>query len=197
MKNPNRQILYGLIIIAVLNGFALFAIKWANQSRAALDSYGSVPEFNFVERSGDAFGKQQMLGKINVLNFFFTSCRGPCPYMNSKVAELYQKYVTSNRVQFISVSVDPDRDSLNVLQEYAQRYGVNDNRWLFLRGEKAAVTELAEKGFKLAGNLPTIHSTKLILIDARGQIRGYYDSFNDESINLLTMHVRELLKEAS
>ena len=195
MKNQNRQIIYGLIIIAVLNGFALFAIEWANQSQAALDSYGIIPEFNFVERSGDAFGKQQMLGKINVLNFFFTSCQGPCPYMNSKVAELYQKYVTSSRVQFISVSVDPDRDSLSVLKEYAQRYGVNDKRWFFLRGEKAAVTKLAEKGFMLAGDLPIIHSTKLILIDVRGQIRGYYDSFNEESLNLLTTHVRELLKE--
>jgi len=115
--------------------------------------------------------------------------------MNSKVAELYSKYVTSRDVQFISISVDPATDSLHVLQEYAKRFGVNDNRWRFLRGEIDEVQALTEKGFKLAGNLPNLHSTKLILVDRTGNIRGYYDSFEDESLNLLTAHIRTLLKK--
>jgi protein SCO1/2 len=72
---------------------------------------------------------------------------------------------------------------------------VTDNRWLFLRGELEEVHRVSEQGFKLAGDLPTIHSTKLVLIDKDQKIRGYYDSFDEESLRLLTVHVRELLYE--
>ena len=68
-----------------------------------------------------------------------------------------------------------------------------DDRWLFLRGELDEVQTLTEKGFKLAGDLPNLHSTKLILVDRQGNIRGYYDSYDDDSLNLLTTHVRALL----
>jgi len=116
--------------------------------------------------------------------------------MNSQVAKLYRKYVTTPDVQFVSISVDPKHDSLAVLQKYAKDFGVTDNRWLFLRGPLNAVESLSEKGFRLGGELPNLHSTKLILIDTRGHIRGYYSSFDENSLNLLTIHVRELLKKA-
>ena len=113
--------------------------------------------------------------------------------MNKRVSELYQKYATTDEVQFVSISVDPDRDSLHVLQEYARNYGVTDNRWLFVRAPIEEVHRISEKGFMLAGELPTIHSTKLILVDRDLNIRGYYDSFEDEHLRLLTTHVRALL----
>jgi protein SCO1/2 len=114
--------------------------------------------------------------------------------MNAKVAELYKKYSTTNKVRFVSISVDPERDSLTTLRKYAREYGVTDNRWLFLHGEIEEVHRVSEEGFMLAGDLPTIHSTKLILVDPTTKIRGYYDSFDDEKLKLLTIHVKEMLK---
>ena len=134
-----------------------------------------------------------MKRKINIVNFFFTTCKGPCPIMNARVAELYKKYSTTDKVRFVSISVDPKRDSLAVLRQYADDFGVTDDRWLFLRGELDDVHRVSEEGFMLAGDLPTIHSTKLILVDDNQNIRGYYDSFDEESLRLLTVHVRELL----
>ena len=195
MHNKNRDLILGVIGILMLAIIALVVIDLAETSRGQIDTYGTVPDYNFIEMNGDEFGKLQMFGKYSIVNFFFTSCQGPCPFMNSKVAELYNKYVTSEDVQFISISVDPATDSLHVLQEYAKRFGVNDNRWRFLRGEIDEVQALTEKGFKLAGNLPNLHSTKLILVDRTGNIRGYYDSFEEESLNLLTAHIRTLLKK--
>jgi protein SCO1/2 len=180
----------GFFLLAVC---ALVVIYLANQSRADLRVFGTVPAFEFTERSGAVFGSKQMKGKINIVNFFFASCKGPCPVMNRRVAELYQKYATSREVRFVSISVDPDYDSLSVLTEYALTYGVTDDRWLFLRAPIEEVYRVSEKGFKLAGELPTIHSTKLILVDRELNIRGYYDSFEDESLRLLTTHVRDLL----
>ena len=188
------KLVYILLSVIFLMAVTAMTIIWfANQSRSDIGILGLVPEFEFTERDGRPFGSQEMKGKISIVNFFFTSCKGPCPVMNKRVAELYKKYATSSDVRFISISVDPDRDSLSVLQAYARAYGVSDNRWLFLRAPIADVYRISEQGFMLAGELPTIHSTKLILVDRELNIRGYYDSFDEESLNLLTVHVKELL----
>ena len=182
-----------IVVLFLLAVLALVVIDLANQSRSDLPVFGNVPHFNFVERNGIAFGNENMKGKISIVNFFFTTCRGPCPIMNARVATLYKKYVTSDKVRFISISVDPKRDSLSVLKQYANDFGVTDDRWLFLRGDLEEVHRVSEEGFMLAGDLPTIHSTKLVLVDETNKIRGYYDSFDEESLRLLTVHVRELL----
>jgi len=188
-----KGLYFSIIVIFLLSLLALIVIYLANKSRSDLPSLGEVPTFKFVERSGESFGYENMKGKINIVNFFFTTCKGPCPIMNARVAELYIKYSTTDEVRFISISVDPKRDSLAVLRQYADEFGVTDDRWLFLRGDLDEVHRVSEEGFMLAGDLPTIHSTKLILVDEDLKIRGYYDSFDEESLRLLTVHVRELL----
>jgi protein SCO1/2 len=188
-----RLVYFSLISLFLLSVIALAVIYFARQSRSDLKVYGKVPAFEFTEQNGQPFGTSEMKGEINIVNFFFTSCQGPCPVMNARVAELYQKYATSDQVRFVSISVDPDRDSLSVLQDYAESHGVNDNRWVFLRAPIEEVYKISEKGFMLAGELPSIHSTKLILVDRNLNIRGYYDSFDDESLKQLTTNVRELL----
>jgi protein SCO1/2 len=190
-----RSLLTGIGAALLLAILGLIVIELAQQSRQELDEFGEVPDFSFVNQSGDRFGLPEMLGKINIVNFFFTSCQGPCPYMNSKVAELYQKYSTTDMVRFVSISVDPETDSLEVLRNYAARFGVTDDRWQFLRGPIDEVQNLTESGFHLAGELPNLHSTKLILVDSKGVIRGYYDSFDEHSLDLLTIHTKALLRE--
>jgi protein SCO1/2 len=193
-QKPNMKVLFtSIIILFVLSVLALLVIDMAKESRNDLPVLGEVPEFNFIERNGMTFGSENMKGKINIINFFFTTCQGPCPIMNARVAELYKKYSSTDKVRFISISVDPKRDSLAALREYADDYGVIDQRWLFLRGDLKEVHRVSEQGFMLAGDFPTIHSTKLILVDQKNRIRGYYDSFDEESLRLLTIHVRELL----
>lgn len=194
MHKPQlKGLVLSILVLFILCVAALIVIDLANESRSDLPVLGTVPKFQFKERSGSVFGNNDMQGSINIINFFFTTCQGPCPVMNRRVAALYQKYSTTDEVRFISITVDPKRDSLAVLRKYANDYGVTDNRWLFLRGEIEEVHRVSEKGFMLAGELPTIHSTKLILVDRDQKIRGYYDSFDEESLRLLTVHVRELL----
>lgn len=173
---------------------AALIIYKANQSRSVLPVLAEVTPFELTERSGKPFGLEGMKGRISVVNFFFTNCEGPCPAMNGRVAELYRLYAESPQIQFVSLSIDPDRDSLAALQNYAKNFGVYDNRWLFLRGEAREIYRLAEKVFMVGGDSPTVHSTKLILVDEQGRIRGYYSSEEPASLTVLKTHIRELAK---
>jgi protein SCO1/2 len=94
--------------------------------------------------------------------------------------EFYRDFAHYDKLQLVSISVDPDIDSLARLREYAAAHGVSDNRWVFVRGEMADVRRLCSDGFKVSDDLPGMHATKFILVDAAGKIRGYYD-YDDQS----------------
>jgi protein SCO1 len=191
------RIIYWLIIVAMVLAIfiAFFVFKHFGQSRASLPVLGQIPEFQFTESHGQPFGLTNLKGKICVVDFMFTRCPELCPMMSAKLADLYREFAGSDSVQFVSITVDPDYDSLPVLQKYGLSFGVNDNRWVFLRGPIDDVVRLSEKGFMIAAdNLPEGHSSKFILLDQMAQIRGYYDSYGDVDIDLLKRHIRKLSK---
>lgn len=191
-----KTVLWFMLIVALLGVGALFVIDQAEKSRHELPVLSPVPAFQFTARNGESFGLGDLQGKINVVDFVFTNCQGPCPIMSTNMAELYKFYTPSPGVQFVSISVDPARDSLEALQAYAERYGVTDYRWRFLRGPLEEVRELSEAGFFLAADqLPMGHSTKFILVDQQGRIRGYYDSADHESLDRLREHIHALASE--
>jgi protein SCO1/2 len=182
--------------VLVLGITATYVILEAKSSQRELEVLGTVSQFQLTERSGLEFGLDEMRGKINVVDFIFTGCQGPCPVMADNMSSLYKAFAGSDKVQFISISVDPTRDRLQVLQEYARKQGVTDNRWVFLRGNINTIQWLSEGVFKLAADdLPALHSTKFILVDDIGQIRGYYSGTDKASVNVLKTHIRELVQE--
>lgn len=193
-----KTLVIGILFSFVLAAIAAIVIRQAQFSRADLPVLGRVPNFEFTERSGIPFGKEEMKGSICVVDFIFTNCPSACPIMSSHISELYKLYAHSDKIRFVSISVDPARDSLRVLQEYAKSHGVTDNRWLFLRAPIEQVITLSEKGVMLpAENLPMGHSTKLVLVDPNGNIRGYYDGLNDASIAHLKEAIKALAKRMS
>jgi protein SCO1/2 len=187
-------IITAMLVLAVL---ALMVVHAANQSRSRLPVYGTVPEFEFIDQDGQRFDSGQLKGKINIVDFIFTRCKGPCPTMAIQMQELYHLYSGSDKVQLISISVEPEHDSPEVLKQYALDLGVEDRRWRFLHADSVSqVAELCEKGFMLAADdLPGGHTTKFIVVDHRGQIRSYHDSFDEEHIKRLKQNVRTLARE--
>ena len=188
-----RRIIILLAVLITLVAVALTVIQKGQDSQSALPVLYELPDFTFTERQGVIFSRDDFKGKISIVDFIFTNCPGPCPFMSSKMADLYQIYSNTDKVQFVSISVDPNRDSLNVLKEYAERFGVTDNRWVFLRAPMLEVIDLYENGFKLGGILPVDHSTKFILVDQNATIRGYYDCYDEISMKILKTHIRELV----
>ncbi|HKJ68724.1 MAG TPA: SCO family protein [bacterium] len=183
-----------VVILAVVSAVI---IRHARESRTDLPVYATVPEFTFVNQDSISFGSEDLQGKITVLDFFFTNCQGPCPMMSMKMAELYDQYAGAQKVQFVSISVDPARDSLAALQSYQSRYGVSDQRWNFLRAPIGEVRDLSVNGFMLGGDFPMGHSTRFVLIDPQNRIRGYYSSLEDASIEVLRNDIRTLAHQGT
>lgn len=155
-----------------------------------------LPEFTLTERSGNPISRDDLHGKVWVADFIFTRCPGPCPAMSRRFAELQRAFRNLDNVRLVSISVDPEHDTPEVLADYAESYGADPERWLFLTGEKEAILDLAVQGFKIsAGDDPNLHGTHFVLVDRRGHIRAFYRSSDDETLAQLRRDVRRLAKE--
>lgn len=192
---PAKAAALAVGVLLVLFLISVLVVSTAQRSVADLPVYSTVPEFSLTERSGEELTRDDLLGNYWIVDFIFTSCPDVCPMMSARMQELYEAFRGSDDVRFLSISVDPERDTLEVLDDYADSLGVDDERWLFARGPIEDVVALSEKGFLLAAaNLPMGHSTRFALVDRAGQIRGYYDSRDEASLKTLKNELRGLLR---
>jgi len=153
-----QYVVWGAVVLVLvgLGGSAL--LYWqAAQPRAGgerpleqLGDFGSVPDFTLVERSERRVTRNDLLGRVWVVNFFYATCPNTCPLQSAKMARLQQDFADEPDMRLVSISVDPKHDSPDVLRAYAQRFGAASERWLFLTGDKAAIYRLAQDGFHLS-----------------------------------------------
>jgi protein SCO1/2 len=183
--------------LAVLLLCVLFS-ACARQAQPELIVYGTVPDFSLVDRSGNTVTLHDLAGKVWIADFIFTNCAGTCPVITGQMHKLQE--ALPNEIGMVSFTVDPSRDTPEVLAEYARNHNAQEKRWLFLTGEKDTLYNLSIKGFKLAlddtGGTevePITHSTRLVLVDQRGQIRGYYGGTDDEDMKRLSVDAKGLL----
>ncbi|GEM_PF-58938 len=149
-----------------------------------LTNHGELPEFALLDDAAKPFGKKQLLGSLWVVDFIFTHCAGPCPIMSQLFAELSKEGLPT---RFLSITVDPRRDSPQVLAEYRARHKGDAKDWRLLTGSHEAIQKLADEGFRVPVNAgvepvvgmpPMFHSGKFALVDKQGHVRGYYN-YND------------------
>lgn len=194
-RRISNPLIWGVPIVALLAIFAAFVIRWADRSRSDLPILGNVPAFTLTTQDGKVLSRPDLNGRLHVVNFMFTRCKGICPTMTANLKELYDLYRGSDKVRFLSVSVDPDYDSLTVLTRYAQEHQIDDGRWLFAHGTIDAVRQLIEGGFMLdASDLPGGHPARIVLLDQFGQIRGYYTYDDEAELDLLRQNIRSLAR---
>ena len=180
--------------------FLLRQIEVNALARRALPDYGTVPPFQLTNQDGKPFSSSQLAGKIWIADFVFTSCRGPCPIISTRMSEL-QKPLRDSDVHLISFTVDPDTDTPEVLHGYADRLHAQSGRWDFLTGSKTALYDISRNGFKLGvaesgdeQGVP-VHSTRLVLVDRKGSIRGYYDALAPDGVTKVLADTSHLLRE--
>src|SRR5713226_8058523 len=165
-----------------------------------VSSYGTVPEFVLLNQDGKNFGSAQLRGKIWIADFIYTTCPGPCPMISTRMSEL-QKPLEKTDVHLISFSVDPEKDKPEVLRGYAEKLRADPNRWDFLTGPKSTIYKLSHDGFKLAVSDGTdeagipVHSTRMVLVDRHGEIRGYYEATAADAVTKLLADTSHLLRE--
>ncbi|MBC6366759.1 SCO family protein [Algoriphagus sp. AK58] len=162
-----------------------------------------IPEFSFTNQDGQKIGRAQMRGKITIVDFFFTSCPSICPVMSKEMERVNDMFRDETKVQIMSISIDPEYDTPEILKEYANEHHAISGKWHFLSGPKEETYQLARCGFilpTLDGNgVPDdfVHSDKFILIDEEGRIRGYYSGTNREDVDLLMLETKVLLHDKS
>lgn len=191
-----------LILIPLLTAAGLFFLRRAEVSRLAdhrLPELGAVPPFVLTNQNGEPFGSAQLQGKIWIADFVYTTCPGPCPMISSRMSET-QKPLRDTDVKLVSFSVDPAHDTPEVLRGYAEKLNAQPGRWEFLTGDQQTIYRLSRDGFKLAvgaGDKPgePMHSTRVILVDRHGRIRGYYDATEADAVTRLLADTTHLLQE--
>lgn len=188
-----RSLLWGLLVAALL---AVVAAALLQQLRRPEPPpvLSELPGFSLTNRDGRTVTLQDLAGAPWVADFVFTRCPATCPMMTARMARLNRDLPADLPVRLVSFSVDPEHDIPEVLERYARSFQA-PGRWLFLTGDRREIRELSEKGFKLGVTKelppgvdapePIVHSTRFVLVDGEGRIRGYYDAFDEESMERL------------
>jgi len=162
-----------------------------------LPVYQSIPAFQLTAQDGRPFSSAaELSGHIWVADFIFTTCTGPCPRMSRLMKQVAEATRTLPNVRYVSFTVDPRNDTPEALAAYAKRYAADTTRWSFLTGSTEALNALKREGFKL-GNVDGSlnHSTRFVLVDARGHIRGFYGTADDSDIPNLIAGIQQLATE--
>jgi protein SCO1 len=164
------------------------------RQKEPLSRYQAIPDFTLTAQDGGEFHSAEKLkGHIWVANFIFTTCQGPCPRMSSQMRQLQGRLKNRPDIKFVSFTVDPENDTPPVLAKYAEAYSAEEDRWFFLTGPEATLSELARENFMLGtvdGSLN--HSTRFILIDRAGYVRKYYLSSEPGLISSILEDIAEL-----
>ncbi len=164
-----------------------------------LEKYAEAPQFQFTDQNGKTLSTADLKGKVWVANFIFTRCAGPCPVMTSRMSALNQSLSNKAKdVELVTITVDPEFDTPEVLKKYSERVGGSD-RWHFLTGPKDKIEETVSKGFlqalaKEPSGMP-VHSTRFILVDRDGWMRGFQDGNDPEVVQKLLMDIGDVLRE--
>ena len=221
MKTRRKRglVAWSWVIPVAICGFAMIAILVASTGGSEngggapaaaerldpLPVMFSLPDFSLTERSGQEVTLASLAGRVWIADFIFTTCPGPCPIMTRHMSQLQHDFADEGDLRLVTITVDPERDTPARLLKYARRHRAHPARWLFLTGDRPAIYDLSIKGFRLAApRLPSsgdrsghliVHSTRFVLVDRQGRIRGYYQGTLSEDLRKLRADARRLLKE--
>jgi len=147
-----------------------------------------VSSFSFINQNGKTITNEDYIGKVFLLEFFFTTCPTICPKMNQNLVSIQNSFPNQPDFGIASITINPNYDTVEVLKDYADQYGVKNPNWHFLTGDQGVIYELANSGFNLyaaqvngaAGGFE--HSGNFALIDKQGYIRSRVDDFGNPKI---------------
>jgi cytochrome oxidase Cu insertion factor (SCO1/SenC/PrrC family) len=169
-----------------------------------LQKFGAVPAFSLTEKDGRAITLSELKGKVWMVNFIYTNCPDTCPIQSAQMRQIQDDFRTEKDLRLVSITVDPTRDTPEVLSKYANRFSADPKQWLFLTGNEEAIYKFAQNGFHLGAlELPHdkrpesgathTHSPRFVLVDRDAQIRGYYVSTEPDAMKRLQRDLKILL----
>ena len=195
---------YVLFFALLLAAFYYFLFKGTDNWKVQLPVLSYVQPFSFTNQAGNKFTDNELLNKITVVEYFFTTCKGICPKLNTNMKDIYTIYKDQADFQIVSHTCNPGTDSVPVLKRYADSLGVDTKKWVFLTGRKDSLYQMARGSYLLddpKNNVEKIedqfiHTQFFALIDRKGKVSGkIYDGLKALEIEQLKQDIAKLLKD--
>ena len=192
--------IWGLVLLAI----GSLPIIFRPQPKSNLTAIAQVPEYSLLKEDGSAFGSKELAGKVYVASFVFSRCPTVCPRMLKELQGLQREFQGQGpKVAMVTFTVDPDYDTPAILNQLGKNYQADPELWSFLSSpDREALFKLYNEGFKIGVEkidpsvdlLLVAHSEKVVLVDQKGRIRGFY-SLNPEGHRRLLANARQVLEE--
>jgi protein SCO1/2 len=147
-----------------------------------------VPSFEFINQDSLLITDKDYLGKVYIVEFFFTSCPSICPIMTKNLVDLQEEFKTSNDFGVASFTITPEYDTPTVLKAYAEKHGITNMDWHLMTGDQEDIYALANRGFNIfVSEMPNApggfeHAGLFALIDKNGYLRSRVDEFGNPII---------------
>jgi protein SCO1/2 len=195
----------GFFIILFLGFYFVLTHIIPGYGEVQLPVLANVNRFSFTNQEGKQITEKDVAGKVFVAEYFFTTCKGICPKMNSNIKKISMEYAAEPDFRILSHTVDPQTDTVARMKRYADSLGADPAKWWFLTGSKDSLYRMARSSYLLddpknnAENLNEqfIHTQFVALIDKQGRVRKIYDCLKNEEIEGLGKDISILLKEKS
>ena len=195
---------YSLFFVVLTIGFLYFVFAGTDHWKTRLPVISYVKPFSFVNQDGVSVTEQNLEGKVTVVEYFFTTCKGICPKMSKSMKNLYNEFKDEPDFLILAHTVEPENDSLPRLRFYADSMNIDTKKWQLLTGRKDSLYNAARVSYILddpKNNLQKIedqfiHTQFFALVDKNGQVRGgAYDALKQEEMKKLSADIATLLKE--
>ncbi len=186
-------------VLAVVMGYSM----WRGSERRDIERLPvirEVPGFVLTDQDGNTVTNEDLRGKIWIADFIFTRCKGPCPLMTARMLEMQRALVKAPEIKLVSVTVDPEHDTPEVLKAYAGANKADPERWKFLTGDKAVIEKLVTEGFMqhlAEENGEPVHGTMFLVVDGNGMVRSARMLEDPELIPKILTDTGNLLREQS
>jgi cytochrome oxidase Cu insertion factor (SCO1/SenC/PrrC family) len=158
----------------------------------------AVPEFSLIDQNGQTVTNEDLRGKVWIADFIFTQCKGPCPLMTARMLEMQKALVKTPEVKLVSVTVDPENDTPEVLKAYAEANFADPDRWKFLTGDEEVIRRVVTEGFMQhlsEEDGEPVHGTMFLIVDGNGMVRSAHMLEDPELIPKILMDTGNLLRE--
>ena len=201
-----KTILYTLFFILLVACF-FWGLGYAIPGffRQRMPPISKVEPFAFTTQEGKTFTDKDAIGKVNAVNFFFTTCKTVCPRMNNNLESVYRKFKNEPDFLVLSYTCDPTVDSVPVLKHYADSLGADPRKWVFLTGEKDSLYSMARHSYAIDDpKTPTesletdfLHTQFIALVNRKGEVIKIYDGIKPSEMAEMEKDIEKLLKEKS
>ncbi|TDH25162.1 SCO family protein [Segetibacter sp. 3557_3] len=195
---------YGLFFIVLTGAFFFFVFRGTDNWRRKIPVINYVKPFAFTNQDNQTVTEKDIAGKVTVVEYFFTTCKGICPRMNTSMKTIYEEFKDEPDFLILAHTVQPDTDSVPRLKYYADSLKVNTSKWIFLTGDKNKLYTAARGSYLLDDPKNSvdkledqfIHTQFFALVDKNGQVRGgAYDGLKKEEMKKLSKDIKDLLQE--